>query len=314
MVNDETVSENNRRSSCMRKILITGASGMLGATLANEWKNKYQIYATASSDFTSNPATNFKKFNLNSGNYPSLRRWVDPDVIVHCAAITKHEYCEAHPKEAMSVNGESVKKLIRVFPGVKIIFVSTDAVFPPKTHLAKETSKTGPVTVYGKSKELGEQHIINLTTDGCIVRTTIVGLNINSQRQSFAEWIISSMKSHKPIRLFDNVFFTPISIWHFAKELDWIINNKVPKILHVAGREVVSKYDFGYNLSDELKFNLKLIRKGKLSQKEEIKRSKDQSLNVSYYESISNHRLPGLKDTLKAFIKNIQNYEKSENR
>lgn len=290
----------------MKTILITGASGMLGATLVDLWNKKYLVYATAGNDFPDNLAKNFKKFNLKTKDYKSLRNWVKPDVIVHCAALTSHEYCQSNPKEAMLVNGDSVKKLIEVFSKVKLIFISTDAVFPLKTHLANEKTKTSPVTVYGESKELGEKHLLNLAKNGCIVRTTIVGKNINPGKQSFAEWIVNSIKKGNKITLYGDTLFTPISIWHLAKELEWIINNKAPTILHIAGREITSKYDFGYNLCKELNLDQSLIIKGKLNQKGKIKRSEDQTLDSSFYRSISKHRLPGLKDTVKILTEHFK--------
>ena len=93
---------------------------------------------------------------------------------------------------------------------------------------------------------------------------------------------------------------------HLAKELEWVIENKVPKILHIAGREIVSKYDFGYNLCKELNLNLSLIVRGKLNQKGKIKRSRDQTLDSFFYRSISKHRLPDLEDTIKILVKNFK--------
>lgn len=291
----------------MKKILITGASGMLGTTLVKLWDKKYHIFATAGSDFIHNKAKNFKKFNLKSKNFRSLARWVKPDVIIHCAALTSHEYCQSNPKEAMLVNGDSVKKLIEVFPKARLIFISTDAVFPLKTHLASEKTKTAPVTVYGKSKELGEKHILNLAKNNHIVRTTIVGKNINLNKQSFTEWIVNSVRDSKNIKLYSNTIFTPISIWHLANELEWIIKNKVPTILHVAGNEIISKYDFGYNLCKELNLDLSLITKGKLNQGGQvIKRSHDQTLDCSLYQKLSDHKLPNLEKTIESLYQHFK--------
>lgn len=291
----------------MKKILITGASGMLGATLVKLWNKKYQVYATAGNDFSHNHAKNFKEFDLKTKNFQSLSQWVKPNAIVHCAALTSHEYCQSNPKEAMLVNGDSVKKLLEVFPEAKLIFISTDAVFPFKIHLANEKTKTAPVTVYGKSKELGEKHILNSAKNAGIVRTTIVGKNINSSKQSFTEWIVSSLRKNKGITLYEDVIFTPITIWHLANELEWIINNKVPTILHVAGNEIVSKYDFGYSLCKELNLNPRLITKGKLNRSsQEIKRSHDQTLDCSFYQKLSDHKLPNLEKTIESLYQHFK--------
>jgi len=229
----------------MKRVLITGASGMLGATLVKLWSTKYNIFATGHSDFHGNPAKNYKVFNLKSKDYAELINWSHPETIIHCAAITNVDYCEENPKETMIINGESVRKLIDSTPNAKLIFISTDAVFPCQTHLANENSLTGPENIYGKSKEYGESFIKNTLKNSCIVRTTIVGKNINIYKQGFVEWIINSIRRGNQITLFNDVFFTPISIWHLTDELEWIMNNHVPRILHVSGSESTTKYEFG---------------------------------------------------------------------
>lgn len=289
----------------MKKILITGASGMLGATLVKLWNKKYQIFATASSDYPCNPAKNFKRLDLKAKNYQVLTRWVKPDVIIHCAALTSHEYCQSNPKEAMLVNGDSVKKLIYAFPNSKLLYISTDAVFPLDTHLTNEKTKTKPATVYGKSKELGEKYLLNSGLNGCIIRTTIVGKNINQKKTGFVERIVYTLKNNQEISLFDDVLMTPITIWDLAKELEWILLNKAPKILHVGGTEIISKYKFGYRLAKKMGLDTKLIKAAKLSTRK-IKRSHDQSLDSSLYQKISGRKLPDLKQTINSLYKHFK--------
>jgi len=288
----------------MKRVLITGASGMLGATLVRLWSKKYNIFATGHSDFRGNPAKNYKVFNLKSKNYAELINWAHPETIIHCAAITNVDYCEDNPEEAMVLNGGSVKKLLEFAPNSKLIFISTDAVFSRHTHLANENSLTGPENIYGKSKEHGESFIKNSLKNSCIVRTTIVGKNINTYKQGFVEWIINSIKRGNHITLFNDVFFTPISIWHLADELEWIINNDVPKILHVSGSESTTKYEFGYRLCHEMKLDTSLIKTGSMDDIQfRAKRAKDQTLDSSYYVSISKRKLPTFEDNIKILIK-----------
>ena len=76
----------------MKNILITGASGMLGATLANYFRD-FNIFGTADSEYKK-ANFNYKKFNLLSENYNDLIDWSKPDIIIHCAAITNGNLCE----------------------------------------------------------------------------------------------------------------------------------------------------------------------------------------------------------------------------
>ncbi len=288
----------------MKRVLITGASGMLGATLVKLWSKKYNIFATSRSSFSGNTAKNCKIFDLKSKNYGELIEWAKPDIIVHCAAITNVDYCEDNADEVMVVNGGSVKKILEFAPNAKLIFISTDAVFPCRTHLATENSPTGPENIYGRSKEYGENFIKNSLKSSCIVRTTIIGKNINTYKQGFVEWIISSIKRGNHIKLFNDVFFTPISIWRLADELEWIINNDVPKILHVSGGEITTKYEFGYRLCHEMKLDTSMIKVGSMDDIQfRAKRAKDQTLDSSYYVSISKRKLPNFEDNIKILIK-----------
>ena len=293
----------------MKRVLVTGASGMLGATLVKLWSNKYNIFSTSRVNFSDNTAKNYKTFDLKSKNYEDLIEWAIPDIIVHCAAITDIDYCENNPDEAMIINGESVRKLINSAPNAKLIFISTDAVFPCQVHLANENSLTGPENNYGRSKEYGESFIKNSLKNNCIVRTTIVGKNINTYKQGFVEWLINSIKRGNHITLFNDVFFTPISIWHLADELEWILNNDVPRILHISGAEITTKYEFGYRLCNEMKLDVLLIKAGSMDNIQfRAKRAKDQTLDSSYYISISKHKLPNLEENIEILMRYFGGY------
>ena len=55
----------------------------------------------------------FMAFDLLSKSYDSLLDWANPEVIVHCAAITNLDHCEEHPEEAQAVNAVSLKKFLQ---------------------------------------------------------------------------------------------------------------------------------------------------------------------------------------------------------
>jgi len=283
------------------RILITGASGMLGATLADVWQDKYTIFATDLANFKKNSVKNFKEFDLFSSSYKELINWSTPDIIVHCAAITNVDQCEEQYKQAMAVNAESVKKLLQSsHNNTKIIFISSEAVFSGEQHLATESDKTNPKTVYGKSKIIAEEYLKESGNSHLAVRTTIVGKNINTSKIGFVEWVISSIKHKKEIVLFEDVLFTPITIWHLAEELEWILENNVSGTIHIAGQQPISKFEFGKQVCEKLDLDTSLIRRGNLqSIKFQAKRSKDQTIDSSYYQNLSKHKMPSIDKTVK---------------
>ena len=196
----------------------------------------------------------------------------------------------------------------------RIIYISTDAVFSSNQHKASEDDCPYPQSTYGKSKELGEFFLINSKVDFTIVRTTIVGLNFDSSKVGFVEWIINSAKRNEEISLFDDVLFNPIAIWDLAEQLEIILNSGSAysrKILHIAGKESYSKYQFGMELLRKLSLPVAQVRKGSIKNMEDrAKRSADQSLDCGYYESLSRIKLPSLEETIETIRENLKHYEK----
>ena len=287
------------------RILITGASGMLGSSLAVELSKSHEVFGTGNTKM--NLPFSYKPFNLSNKSYNELIEWSNPDLIIHCAALTDGNYCENNVLEAFDINGYSMKKLLNSSDEkVKIIYISTDAVFPSKLHMARESDFTSPENVYGKSKELGEFFLMNCEREFLIIRTTIVGLNSYTNNKGFLEWIIGSSKLNKKISLFDDVLFTPISIWDLINEIKFLVNlNEYKfKILHITGNECLTKYKFGIELLKKLSIDVNFVDKGFISNfADRAKRSNDQTLSIEIYEKLYNRSLPKFKETLESIKK-----------
>ena len=289
------------------RILITGASGMLGGTFVKKWCNRFEVFATDKENFANSPAKYFMAFDLVSESYYALMDWAKPDVIIHCAAITNVDYCEDDPEQAMAVNAESVNKFLKYGSDARLIFISSDAVFPDGIHMATEKDQTSPENIYGKTKETGEKYINNALGSHLAIRTTIVGKNINPSYQGFVEWIVNTVKNGKEITLFEDVLFTPITTWHLANELEWIMENDVSGVIHIAGQESISKYEFGKKICEKLELDTKLIRKGSMdSIKFNAKRSNDQTMDSGFYHSFSSRFLPSADETVNIIVEHFQ--------
>ena len=155
------------------RILITGASGMLGSSLAVELSKKHKVFGTGNSHISI--PVDYRIFDLSNDSYDELIEWCRPELIIHCAAITNGNFCQSNPFDAFNINGFSVRKLINATDEkVKFIYISTDSVFPSKLSFAKENDFTAPETIYGKSKELGEFFLLNSSRNFLIIRTIIL--------------------------------------------------------------------------------------------------------------------------------------------
>lgn len=276
--------------------------GMLGASLVTSLKKYFEVFSTDC--FDSNTTENYLNFNLENENFDKLINWSKPDIIIHCAAITDGNYCQKNPYKSFNVNGYSLKKILdSTNSSTKIIYISTDAVFPSSFSSPTEVQLTHPENIYGKSKELGEFFLINSERDYIILRTTIVGKNIISKKEGFVEWIINSVKSQKYITLFSDVVFNPISIWDLINEILFLVNSGkfYKNIFHVCGIENTTKYNFGIQLTKEMNLNNKYIVNSKITKfKNRAKRSNDQTMDCSKYIKLTNRNLPNLSETVKS--------------
>ncbi len=292
----------------MKKILVTGASGMLGATLVNSLKSNHDVYASGNSLFN-NQHYKYLKFDLSNNSYEKLFEWSNPDIVIHCAALTDGNYCENNQKKAFEVNSKSMVKLLKYSKShVKIVYISTDAVFSGTDSMSKVNDLTNPDSIYGKSKELAEKELISSGRKYIIIRTTIIGFNINRTKKSFLEWILESSKNCEKISLFDDVLFTPISIWDLCDEIKFIINNKIhSRIYHISGSEIISKYDFGIKLLNSMKLQTDTIGRGKIVNfRKRAKRNKDQTLDCSEFTLETKRDLPNVNKTIKTIKKYLQ--------
>ncbi|MBN2244155.1 MAG: dTDP-4-dehydrorhamnose reductase [Acidobacteria bacterium] len=134
------------------KILIFGSRGMLGRDLAEAFSRDCDVLGA---DL---PETDITRADVCLDRVGEFR----PEVIVNAAALTRVDYCETHEAEAFRINGEGAGNLARAADasGALLVHYSTDYVFDgtkPGPYL--EGDAPNPLSVYGKSKLLGEDRI-----------------------------------------------------------------------------------------------------------------------------------------------------------
>src|SRR5262245_58388733 len=111
------------------RVLVTGASGMLGSTLVQCWRERYAVFATGRDGFVAPTTWAYRAFDLAARDHAPLIEWATPDVIVHCAAWTAVDACESDPERALDINGRTVARLLDAAPRTRMIYISSDAVF-----------------------------------------------------------------------------------------------------------------------------------------------------------------------------------------
>lgn len=151
----------------MTKLLITGAGGQLGRSLASQLESRREVEAV----FLSRRELDLTDLASIESSIADNR----PDAVINAAAYTAVDQAETDQELADRVNHLAVEKLgdtcFRL--GIPLIHVSTDYVFDGCHYRPyRETDSTAPVSVYGKSKLAGEQALLESGVRGAIVRTS----------------------------------------------------------------------------------------------------------------------------------------------
>ncbi len=148
----------------MKKILITGANGMLGKTLTSELSS-YELVLTDKEDCD---ITNYNSLDAFVSN-------VKPDIIIHTAAMTAVDDAETNIDLAYSINAIGSLNVAKVSKkhNARLIAISTDYVFDGLSDIPyNEYDIPNPQNIYGKSKYAGEQAIMQNNDNYVIARTS----------------------------------------------------------------------------------------------------------------------------------------------
>jgi dTDP-4-dehydrorhamnose reductase len=143
----------------LKKLLIIGASGLLGGHLAQFAKGDYEIVATYyDHPFNLQGIRTLKMDITDSQKTKDIIGKEEPDFIVLSAAQKNVDFCETHQEEACRINVEGAKNVAVASDKVhaKLIYISTDLIFDGTLGSYKESDPTNPVNHYGKTKLEGE--------------------------------------------------------------------------------------------------------------------------------------------------------------
>lgn len=231
------------------RILITGATGMLGSELLRVLGEGHDCIGSS----RRRPAATAPWFEAElgaPGDWAARLAELAPQVVVHAGALTHVDACERDPDLAQRVNADATRALAEhcAASRAQLIYVSTDAVFDGrKEGRYAEDDATAPVNAYGCSKLAGERAA--LACPGALVlRTNIFGWR-PGRADSFGEWVLGALRAREPLTMFTDVFFTPIATALLARLVEGCVAARLAGLYHAGGAETLSKCDFAYRVA-----------------------------------------------------------------
>jgi dTDP-4-dehydrorhamnose reductase len=182
-----------------------------------------------------------------------------PDVIIHCASITDVDGSEnKRYKEAERVNKIGTFILRSLFDG-QIVYMSTDYVFNGLNGAYSENSRPNPICQYGYTKLLGEEIILaHKNSRDVVVRTTIL---YGGWKPDFVTKILDSLELSVPFWVTTKLRGSPTYVPHLAEALLKLCELPTsPRIVNIAGDNVLSRYEFAVMIANIFGYNSELIK------------------------------------------------------
>jgi dTDP-4-dehydrorhamnose reductase len=229
-----------------QKTLILGGGGFLGKYLSRV--TCYETIVHHSERSREFAPKNAFVYQITPGNLSGLKSYIRENsfsTIINCIANANIESCEQFPDDARFLNAEVARSLaeISLETRAKFIHISTDAVFDGQLPFRKESDVCSPGTVYGKTKLIGEQEVMNVNPNSLVVRVNFFGLS--ERKISIFNYFMFGLQNKQTLIGFPNIFFTPLYVENTTAAIRRLMDLNVSGIIHVAGKERISKYDFG---------------------------------------------------------------------
>ena len=288
----------------MERVLITGASGLLGSNLALVLNERFEIIGTYNQHPLCLDNCDIVSVDITQADKTwAIIRQVEPHVVIHCAAETRVDYCEEHPEEAFRVNVEGTENVAKgaAHVGAKFVYISTDSVFDGREGMYSEVSSPNPLNVYARTKLAGEGVLKQHVMDHLIVRTNIYGWNARP-KFSLAEWILDRLDQCQTVPGFADIYFCPILVNDLAEVLVDMIKADLRGLYHVVASERCSKLDFARKLCKMLDRDAALVRPANSDEAGfKARRPKDTSLDVKKVTQVLGGPMPGIMDGLLRF-------------
>lgn len=234
----------------MKRIMITGASGQLGLALHRLLKEQDNYELLRTDAFESEDGI-IKALDITAEE--AVNVYVDnmkPDVIINCAALTAVDLCESEQEMAYRINALGPKFLARAAEknNVTLVHISTDYVFDGQAKFPyTEDAVTNPMSVYGKTKQAGEEFVREGCTKFFILRTAWV----YGEGKNFVKTMLRFAQSNNKVRVVSDQFGTPTSALELARAIIFLMNTESYGTYHATCEGSTNWYEFAETIFKE---------------------------------------------------------------
>jgi len=286
------------------KLLVTGASGLLGLNLGLLMHSRHEITGVDRSRLSGVPFELLRADLLDASLEHQILDAVRPDAVIHCAAMADLDACESDPEGARRMNAELPGELAAACAGrgIRLLHISTDAVFDgTKDGIYTEADPPNPLGVYSRSKLDGERAVLSANAGAIVARVNFYGWSLNGGR-SISEFFINGLRTGRAVKGFIDVWFCPLFVGDLAETLVGMLEKGLSGLYHVVGAEPLSKYDFGVRLARRFGLDEGLVIPTSVEESGlKSRRAHNLRLSVHKLSTDLGHEVPGVSTGIEQF-------------
>jgi dTDP-4-dehydrorhamnose reductase len=272
------------------KVLVTGANGFLGQHLTLYLAGKgYNIIACNRGERRIAQKFLIQYYHTDITDklaVASMIKAVQPDVVIHAAAMSKPDECNNNKEACHLVNVEATRFLVESLRSVKhvqphFIYISTDFIFG-ENGPHSEDDIADPLNFYGETKLCAERLVTGSRLINTIVRPVFIyGPMLQGMRPSFLHWVKNNVEQNKTIKVVSDQQRTPTFVGDICKGIETIITKKTEGVYHLAGKDLLSPYQMAIAVANFLNLDAGLIKNVTSETFEEpVKRAKRSGLKI----------------------------------
>jgi len=272
------------------RAIITGAAGLIGQYLvktAPRWAPGWEVQGLFRVELELTETSKVAEL------VPSLK----PDLLIHCAALSRTKDCERDPALARRINVGVTAQLAQLSHNIPFIFLSSGEVFDGKTGGYSEMDEPNPINVYGRTKLEAEQAVLK-NPKHTVVRIVLTAGTSKTGDRSFVEDMCRTATAGKDVTLYADEFRCPLPAGVIARAIWELVDRRQPGLYHLGGSERLSRWEVGESLLPwypELKGRL---IKGSARHHVGSPRPADLSLRCDKIQSLLSFRIPGFREWL----------------
>jgi dTDP-4-dehydrorhamnose reductase len=271
---------------------VTGAGGLIGGYLvrtAPRWAPQWDVCGL----------TRLEVDLTDKSAVRQLWRHRQPQLVIHCAAMSRAGACHEDPASAVRINVRVTAVLAELAADIPFVLFSSDQVFDGRKSWYVETDEINPINVYGQTKAAAEQIVLK-NPRHTVVRVALTAGVSQTRNRSFVEDMCRAVERNQRLTLFSDEYRNPLPAGVVARAVWELIDHEHPGLYHLGGADRLSRMEIGELLAAWHPELATFMQPGSAANYAGPARPPDLSMCCDKIQALLSFHLPGLRSWLTA--------------